>query len=98
MKKGLIEDAALAASVVKGMDASELNAIPVDLSGGGAPDLTEQIIRAVLEDLKDVASNNGYVGIARKNGCSTAQVKVIVAARDARLNDLVAADEPIIPK
>ena len=89
-------DAEKADAALKDMNASDLNPAPVDLSGAGAPNLTRDVVLAIINDLKSMEANNGILGIARKNGCSTAQVKIVMAAKNRRLSGLNEAQ--VIPK
>jgi len=86
--KGPVEDRAVADTVVADKTAQELTGPEQGPTSLGPPDLTPAVVQAVLEELKDPEANGGLLKIARRHGCSLAQVKLIMAARDARLRDL----------
>lgn len=96
MAKGPAEDQAVAAAVVDNLQVDDLAGAEQEPGSSGPPDLTPAVVQAVLEDLKDPEANGGLLKIARKHGCSMAQVKIIAAERDRRLRDLAEAQaEPI---
>ena len=82
------EDRAVADQVVSEMTAEELAAAPEPDVVHGPPVLTAEVVNAILEDLKDIEGNGGILKIARKHGASMAQVKTVMASRDARLREL----------
>lgn len=82
------EDRAVADQVVSEMTAEELSDTPAATEPAGPPDLTPEVTRAILEDLRDIEGNGGLLKIARAHGASMAQVKIVIQARDARLREI----------
>lgn len=88
-------DAGRAADVLSGMTAAELNGPASDPNTVGPPDLSDPVILAVLEMLKNPEAHGGLLEIARANGCSMGQIKVIMAEKAKHLRSLAEAE--IIP-
>lgn len=91
-------DTATATETVKDMTAEELTASPSVTEPGGPPDLTSEVTLAILEDLKDPEAAGGLLAIARRHGCSMAQVRIVMAAKKKRLQDIAGDAQVMEPK
>jgi len=89
-------DEARARAVLADKTLEDLTAQAEGPTSLGPPDLTDPVINAVLEELKDPESAGGLLRIARRHGCSMQQVKDLARWRNERLTELQEAQaEPI---
>lgn len=79
-------------SVVGSMAAADLN--PINSGGGGStvPELKPEDVLVIIDHLREVEKHNGYLGIARKLGHSTWQVKEVAWSMEKRLAELASIE------
>mgnify|MGYP001032879063 CR=1 FL=1 len=92
--KSAADDQVVVDTVVSSMNADDLAPHVIDRHSN-PPDLTPEVIVAVIEDLKDIEAHNGLTAIAFSHHISEAQVKMILASiqkRRAELNPVDVGD------
>jgi hypothetical protein len=81
MAKSVIE------TVLEGKQLADL--VPVkEVKEKTKPKMTQARVNSILEKLKDIEVNNGFMGIAVSEGLLVSQVKEIAAKRAARIIEL----------
>jgi len=88
-------DQETAAQVVDAIDdVSELVGQSQGEPALGPPELTRQVVEQVLVKLQHPERHGGLLKIARAHGCSLAQVKLIEAERQRRIQELTPGPGP----
>lgn len=95
--RGSAEDQQVVDATVDNMDAAAINAAPT-VSHVTVPDLTPEVVAAIVEDLKDIEAHNGLTMIAHMHKVSIGQVKMIRSAVAKRRVELAPVEVGELPK